>query len=79
VRALFKTVLDCLDDSNTPSLVCLMAANITHEVLAKPDLREYVQQQMSMLVERIVVRLSADKEGYLIDERMTKLLEDLKN
>lgn len=66
VRALFKTVLDCLDDPNTPSPVCLMAGSITHEVLAEPDLREYVQQQMSMLAKRMTARLSADREAGLL-------------
>jgi TetR/AcrR family transcriptional repressor of nem operon len=66
VRALFKVVLDCLDDPETPSRVCLMAGSITHDVLAEPDLREYVQQQMSMLAERMVERLAADKEAGLL-------------
>jgi TetR/AcrR family transcriptional repressor of nem operon len=66
VRALFKVVLDCLDDPETPSRVCLMAGSIAHDVLAEPDLREYVQQQMSMLAERMVERLAADKEAGLL-------------
>ncbi len=61
VRALFETVLDCLDDPTTPSPICLMAGSITHEVLAEPELREYVQEQMSMLAQRMVARLSEDK------------------
>src|SRR5271155_3231418 len=66
VRALFKTVLDCLDDPDTPSPVCLMAGSITHEVLAEPDLREYVQLQISLLVDRMAASLSADKEAGLL-------------
>jgi TetR/AcrR family transcriptional regulator, transcriptional repressor for nem operon len=62
VRAIFNTVLDCLDDPDTPSRICLMAASITHEVLSEPDLREYVQEQMSIFTEGLVDRLSADKE-----------------
>jgi TetR/AcrR family transcriptional repressor of nem operon len=31
------------------------------EVWAEPDLREYVQEQMSMLAERMAARLTADK------------------
>ena len=62
VRALFRMVLDCLDDPNTPSPVCLMAGSMTHEVMAEPDLRDYVQEQMSMLSERMTARLKADKE-----------------
>lgn len=66
VRALFNTVLDCLDDPNTPSRLCLMAGSITHEVLEEPDLREYVQQQISMLAERMVALLNADKKAGLL-------------
>jgi TetR/AcrR family transcriptional repressor of nem operon len=66
VRALFNIVLDCLDDPKTPSRICLMAGSITHEVLADPDLHEYVQQQMSMFTERMAMRMAADKEaGFL--------------
>lgn len=66
VRALFNIVLDCLDDPKTPSRICLMAGSITPEVLADPDLREYVQQQMSMFTERMAMRMAVDKEaGFL--------------
>src|ERR1700722_9722780 len=63
VRALFHTVLDCLDDPNTPSRLCLMAGSITREVMEEPDLREYVKEQMSLLAERMVARLNTDKEA----------------
>jgi TetR/AcrR family transcriptional repressor of nem operon len=66
VRALFQTVLDCLDDPETPSRVCLMAGSLTPEVLAETDLREYVEQQMSMVAEMMTARLSADKEAGLL-------------
>jgi TetR/AcrR family transcriptional repressor of nem operon len=62
VRALFRTVLDCLDDPDTPSRLCLMAGSLTREVLAEPDLREYVTQEMARLTERMTERLTADKE-----------------
>ena len=66
VRALFNIVLDCLDDPKTPSRICLMAGSITPEVLADPDLREYVQKQISMFTELMAVRMAADKEaGFL--------------
>ncbi|MGH8781627.1 TetR/AcrR family transcriptional regulator [Paraburkholderia sp.] len=68
VRALFKTVLDCLDDPDTPSRVCLMAGSIAPEVLAEPELREYVEQQMSMAAEGMAARLTADKEAGLLPE-----------
>ncbi|MGA7777621.1 MAG: TetR/AcrR family transcriptional regulator [Paraburkholderia sp.] len=66
VRALFESVLDCLDDPTTPSPVCLMAGSVTPEVLDEPDLRDYVQQQFSMLAERITARLNVDKEAGLL-------------
>ena len=66
VRALFNIVLDCLDDPKTPSRICLMAGSITPEVLADPDLREYVQKQISMFTELMAMRMAADKEaGFL--------------
>ena len=66
VRALFQSVLDCLDDAKAPSRVCLMAASLTREVLAESELRKYVQQQMSMLAEGMIARLTADKESGLL-------------
>jgi TetR/AcrR family transcriptional repressor of nem operon len=66
VRALFSAVLDCLDDPNTPSPLCLMADSITHSVFAEAELRDYVQQQMSVLAERMTTRLRTDKAGGLL-------------
>jgi TetR/AcrR family transcriptional repressor of nem operon len=75
VRALFKTVLDCLDDPTTPSPVCLMAGSMTREVLAEPELREYVRQQMSMLADRMAARFTDDKNaGHLPAEFDTQLV-----
>ena len=66
VRALFQLVLDCLDDPKVPSRLCLMAGSVDGEVLAEPVLRKYVQEQMTMLAERMAGRLSADKEAGLL-------------
>ena len=66
VRALFKAVLDCLDDPDTPSRMCLMASSVTREVLAEPELREYVQQHVSMFTERMATRMAADKDAGLL-------------
>jgi TetR/AcrR family transcriptional repressor of nem operon len=66
VRALLKAVLDCLDDPITPSPICLMADSITHGVFAEAELRDYVQQQMSMHAELMTARLRADKEAGLL-------------
>ena len=66
VRTLFKSVLDCLDDPETPSRICLMASSITPEVLADADLRKYVEQQISTFAELIVERMNADKRAGLL-------------
>jgi TetR/AcrR family transcriptional regulator, transcriptional repressor for nem operon len=66
IRALFKTVLDCLDDPGTPSRLCLMAGSLNREVLAEPDLRRYVHEQMAMLAERMMARISADRDAGLL-------------
>jgi TetR/AcrR family transcriptional repressor of nem operon len=39
VRALFRDVLDCLNDPKAPSRLCLMAASVTRQVLAETDLK----------------------------------------
>jgi TetR/AcrR family transcriptional repressor of nem operon len=41
VRALFKTVLDQMDDPKRPGL-CLLAGSISRDVLDEKDLREYI-------------------------------------
>jgi TetR/AcrR family transcriptional repressor of nem operon len=66
IRALFKAVLDCLDDPGTPSRLCLMAGSVNRDVLAEPDLRRYVCDQLSTLAERLMARLSADREAGLL-------------
>src|ERR1700722_20339173 len=69
IRALFKTVLDCLDDPHTPSPVCLMAGALTTEVLAEPDLRKYVQERVSALAEVMTERMVSDKKaGHLPED-----------
>ncbi len=66
VRALFGVVLDCLDDPQTPSRLCMMAAMISQEVLADPDLRRRVEGGMSALQTRLAGRLSQDREMGLL-------------
>jgi TetR/AcrR family transcriptional repressor of nem operon len=66
VRALFKTVLDCVDDPSTPSRLCLMGGSMTREVLAEPVLGKYVQEQVSMMTERMIARFSSDKKAGLL-------------
>jgi TetR/AcrR family transcriptional regulator, transcriptional repressor for nem operon len=66
VRALFDTVLDCLDDPRSPSKVCLMAGSLTHEVMKEADLRAYVEGQLSTLAERMTERFAADRDAGLL-------------
>ena len=66
IRALFQTVLDCLDDPDTPSLVCLMAGSLSHEVLDEPELRHYVEDRMSHLATAIISRMQADQQSGLL-------------
>lgn len=66
LRALFNAVLDCLDNPETPSPICLMADSISQPVFAEAELRDYVQEQMSMLGELMTTRLRADKKAGLL-------------
>jgi TetR/AcrR family transcriptional repressor of nem operon len=68
VRALFKAVLDCLDDPETPSFVCLMAGSLTPEVLAEPELRQYVEGRISMLAAAMTARFCTDKQAGILAE-----------
>ena len=65
IRALFGVVLDCLDDPQTPSRLCMMAAMVSEDVLADPDLRQRVEDGMSKLQARIGERLSQDRAAAL--------------
>ncbi len=63
IRALFGVMLDCLDDPQTPSRLCMMAAMVSEEVLADPDLRKRIETSMSELQARITERLDRDRSA----------------
>ncbi len=63
LRALFGVILDCLDDPETPSRLCMMAAMASEEVLADPDLREMVEGGLSRMRALIVKRLNQDRDA----------------
>jgi TetR/AcrR family transcriptional repressor of nem operon len=65
IRALFESMLDCLDDPDTPR-VCLMAGTMTPEVLADVDLRAYIEEQTSALEKQMVKRLKIDRRAGLL-------------
>lgn len=60
IRALFKVVLDCLDDPSTPSRVCMLAAMASEEVLSEPDLRKLVEDRLKNFHGSLAERLSKD-------------------
>jgi TetR/AcrR family transcriptional repressor of nem operon len=66
VRALFGVVLDCLDDPQTPSRLCMMAAMVSEEVLADPDLRKRVEGGLSKLQGRLAGRLVQDRDAGIL-------------
>src|SRR5260370_40732616 len=61
VRALFNEILNCLDNPRAPSKVCLMAASVTSQVLAKPSLKKFIQQEISNMPEAIIPQLKTDQ------------------
>lgn len=68
VRALFKTVLDQMDDPKRPGL-CLMAGSLSRDVLDEKDLREYIVGQSAASGGRFIGLLkSAQESGELPKE-----------
>lgn len=68
VRALFKTVLDQMDDPKRPGL-CLMAGSLSRDVLDEKDLREYIVGESAASGSRFIGLLkSAQESGELPKE-----------
>ena len=63
IRAMFKAVLDCLDDPRAPSRLCMMAAMVSGEVLSDPDLRKVVEDGMASIESQIAERLKHDRKA----------------
>ena len=62
IRALFKTLLDQLDDPSSPRS-CLMASSLSREVLEEPDLRNYILGEMAEFGGQFVERLKAAQDS----------------
>ncbi|MBZ9798962.1 TetR/AcrR family transcriptional regulator [Mesorhizobium sp. ES1-4] len=62
IRALFGVVLDCLDDPQTPSRLCMSAAMASEEVLSEPDLRQLVEDREEKFQASLAERLSQDRD-----------------
>ena len=68
VRALFKTVLDQMDDPRRPGL-CLLAGSLSRDVLDEKDLREYIVGESAASGGRFIGLLkSAQESGELPKE-----------
>jgi TetR/AcrR family transcriptional repressor of nem operon len=61
-RALFRAVLDDLDDPRNPR-VCLLARSVSSDVLAERDLQKFVQTQMAAFVGAFSDRLKSAKDS----------------
>lgn len=62
VRALFKTLLDDLDDPRTPR-VCLVAGSVSSDVLAERDLRKFIQTDVAAFIGTFSGRLQSAKNA----------------
>ena len=63
VRALFGAVFDCLDNPQTPSRLCMLAAMVSEEVLSDPELRVRVERDMETIQARLAERLRRDRDA----------------
>jgi TetR/AcrR family transcriptional repressor of nem operon len=66
IRALFGVVLDCLDDPQAPSRLCMLAAMASEDVLSEPDLRTQVEDGLGSFHARLSERLSQDRDQGLL-------------
>jgi len=62
VRALFKTVLDQMDDPKRPGL-CLLAGSMSRDVLDEKELREYIMGDRAAFGGRFVGLLKSAQEA----------------
>jgi len=66
IRALFGSVLDCLDNPEIPSRLCMFAAMASEEMLSDPDLRKPVEDRMESYQVQLIERLSQDRDAGLL-------------
>ncbi|NIF55115.1 TetR/AcrR family transcriptional regulator [Burkholderia sp. Ax-1724] len=74
VQAFFAVVLDCLDDSATPSKLCMLAAMEAPEVLDDPDLRKRAERSLTELQSAVATRLREDKEKGLLQPSLAPMM-----
>lgn len=66
VRAFFGAVLDRLENPETPSRLCMLAAMAVEEVLADPDLRQRAGEGLEILQSLLRERLGEDRDKGLL-------------
>ena len=63
LRAMFRVMLDCLDDPETPSRLCMLAGLMSEDVLADADLRRIAEDGLETIRTELVSRLMMDKKA----------------
>ncbi|PTR34075.1 TetR family transcriptional regulator [Luteibacter sp. OK325] len=66
IRAFFGAVLDRLDNPETPSRLCMLAAMETEEVLQDSELRKRAREGLETLQGLLCQRLSQDRDNGLL-------------
>ena len=66
IRALFGAVFDCLDDPQTPSRLCMLAAMVSEEILSDPELKIHIEHGMKNIHARLTERLREDRDAGLL-------------
>lgn len=67
VRALFRAILNCLDNPRLPK-VCLMAGAIAPDVLAEKELRAYMREQATGWATHMAARFDAEKKQCILPQ-----------
>ncbi|PNG26077.1 TetR/AcrR family transcriptional regulator [Methylocella silvestris] len=70
IRAMFGVILDCLDDPQVPSRLCMMAAMAAEDVLSEPDLRQRVEDSIETFHATVSERLRQDRDMGLLPKTL---------
>ncbi|NIF33530.1 TetR/AcrR family transcriptional regulator [Enterobacter sp. Cy-643] len=68
VRAFFTEVLNTLDDPQTSSRLCMVAAMVSEEVLSQPELAARAKSGLQKVQDALYLRLSEDKAAGTLPE-----------
>lgn len=70
VRAFFTEVLNTLDDPQTSSRLCMVAAMVSEEVLSQPELAARAKSGLEKVQDTLFLRLSEDKAAGTLPETL---------